>query len=356
MNFGVGLREKHRGLLERLAKRRIQGEVVVMPDFFVDRFVRLGSITEVFSMLRRKASSGGGSVHGFNQFDVKGGNAVNTAYALGRLGVSTRLITMADRGTLWLLKVVFEELPNVRLKVVEGRPGYTIALEFARGRKRVNVMLSDVGDVAAFGSERLSDEEWKAVSEANVTAIFNWAANTRGTELASEVFAFAKEKGRMTFFDPADITVKGSLFEEFLDEVPKKDLLDVLSINENEARVIAKLLGRDQLPIIYNLRDVKRTTSMIAENLKTTIDVHTPNYSCSCSDGDLCYVQSFRVEQINVTGAGDVWDAADIAGYLMGLDPVDRLTFANASAAFYVSDHDVRAPTLDQVADFLRQN
>ncbi len=356
MNIGVKLKGERKGLIERLADRRILGDVVVMPDFFVDRFVRLGSITEVLSMLRRKASSGGGSMHDFNQMEVKGGNAVNTAYALGRLGISTRLITVANRGTSWLLKAVFEELPNVYLKVLEGKPGHTVALEFTRGRKRVNVMLSDIGDIATFGSDRLGDEDWRAISEANVTAILNWAANTRGTELALKVFACAKERGRMTFFDPADITVKGHLFTEFIDEVLRKNLVDVFSINENEARIITKLLGKDPLPINYNLKDVKRTTRVISENLKNTIDVHTPFYSCTCSDDDVCYVQSFQVEQINVTGAGDVWDAANIAGYLLGLEPEDRLTFANASAALYISDPGIKAPTIDQVADFLDQS
>ena len=57
--------------------------IVVMPDFFVDRIIKLRSITELFNCLAEKARVGGGSVRESNStIDIKGGNAVNVAYCL----------------------------------------------------------------------------------------------------------------------------------------------------------------------------------------------------------------------------------------------------------------------------------
>jgi len=64
------------------------------------------------------------------------------------------------------------------------------------------------------------------------------------------------------------------------------------------------------------------------------------------------FAKSFDVNVAISTGAGDVWDAADIAGYLCKLQADERLMFANACAAFYISK--IESPTLQEAAKFLK--
>ena len=68
------------------------------------------------------------------------------------------------------------------------------------------------------------------------------------------------------------------------------------------------------------------------------------------------FVKSFQVEPKFVTGAGDVWDAANLLGYLANLNSEERLGFANAAASLYVGNSQGIPPTKDQVLSFVRAN
>jgi sugar/nucleoside kinase (ribokinase family) len=50
-----------------------------------------------------------------------------------------------------------------------------------------------------------------------------------------------------------------------------------------------------------------------------------------------------------VTGAGDVWNAADIYAQGVGLGHKDRLIFANAAGAAYLEGQGLEPPTLQEV-------
>ena len=68
------------------------------------------------------------------------------------------------------------------------------------------------------------------------------------------------------------------------------------------------------------------------------------------------FVKSFQVQPKFVTGAGDVWDAANLLGYLARLKPIERLLFANAAASLYVGNPHGIPPTMDQVLSFIADN
>jgi sugar/nucleoside kinase (ribokinase family) len=55
-----------------------------------------------------------------------------------------------------------------------------------------------------------------------------------------------------------------------------------------------------------------------------------------------------------LTGAGDVWDAASVTGFLKGMEDGRRLEFANAAARLYVGATEPVPPTLEQVNRALR--
>ncbi|MFN4337136.1 MAG: PfkB family carbohydrate kinase [Candidatus Nitrosocaldus sp.] len=323
------------------------GYTVVMHDFFIDRIVRLVISPEVLlSMMKGKIEAGGGSIRSIEQIEMKGGNGVNLAYAIAMLGARCRLITIADDYGKGILEHTFKGLSNVDLIILEGRQGYTLALEFSDSGRVANVMLSDVGDNAYFGADRLKGLE-HMLDSASCIAVVNWASNLKGTELTERVF---NTNSALHFLDPADLGYRG---KEFVDAILEGRFRpDVLSINENEARIIANALMLEPLPYNYSMDDVARLCRDIASTLAIQVDLHTPIFSATSDGKDHEGVRAFKVDAMIATGAGDVWDAADILGYLYGMDDHIRLLFANASAAYYVGN--ARVPALDDVLCFIK--
>ena len=82
-------------IFSRFQKELKEFRVVVMPDFFVDTILS-GSYNYNFDKFREKINSGGGSIRKVSHFDRVGGNAVNVAHALGKIGVATTLSTISE--------------------------------------------------------------------------------------------------------------------------------------------------------------------------------------------------------------------------------------------------------------------
>jgi ribokinase len=328
--------------------------VFVMHDFFIDRILSVEySLWEdrLVHMIRDKIRVGGGSIRGIRQYDIKGGNAVNLAYALGKFNAKCILVTLADEYGSALLKSTFLGMDNVNVIVLSGRQGYTLALEFRGEDGRVaNVMLSDIGDNAYFGSDRLDGLE-HLLSDASCIAVVNWASNTKGSELIEYAFNDNNNNG-LHFLDPADISERREEFTKML--LSRSFRLDVLSINENEARVLASTMGIEYMPRNYSVEDVVKQCKSIASILDVRVDIHTPLCSASSDGMEVSYAETVRVDARISTGAGDVWDAMNIIGYLLEMNAYERLSLANAAAAYYVSN--ARVPKPEELYSWMRNH
>lgn len=327
-----------------------------MIDFFVDRFVRFENLDDLVSAIRRKGEQGGGSVRGIRQEEAKGGNAVNLAYALGVFGAEVNLLAVANSLSAEILLATFRNLPNVHIQTIQGDPGYTIALEYRLKSRRVNVMISDPGDLGNFDGTKLSDSNLYQVSHSKIVAIVNWAVNAKGNELCRKVFSLAKKHGALTFFDPADLTGQQIRLKELKQLVFDSGLVDYVSLNENEAREMSKTLFRHNLPHNYTTQDLKKAAAILSDGFGSVVDLHTSKFSVSARGRDVVSEGCLRVAQKTITGAGDIWAAANLAGHLAGLKGSDRLIFANTAAGIYVSREDAIAPTLDEVYRTIRDN
>ena len=333
------------------------GKISVMPDYFVDRFVRMDSLDRLVSAMKEKSSEGGGgSVRGIEQSEIKGGNAVNVAYTLGIFGAKVGLSAIADSLPAEMLSSTFRKLSNVNLQLIPGKAGYTIAFEFKENERHVNVMVSDVGDLKEFDGSSLSEQVMDSVRSSSIVAIVNWAANRNGNQLCARVFEVAKENKGRTFFDPADVSGQRDLLPDLKRSVFDKGLVDFVSLNENEARLISRDLFGHDLPTSYSDADLKETAKILSNGLHSKIDLHTQKVSVSAEASETTTRPCHDVEQKTVTGAGDVWGAANLASYLANIESEDRLWFSNAAAGLYVSRESAVTPTLDEVYEFMRTN
>src|SRR5205809_7756598 len=79
------------------------------------------------------------------------------------------------------------------------------------------------------------------------------------------------------------------------------------------------------------------------------VDLHTPEFSATFVDGQRVRVPCAKIKPAKVTGAGDVWNAADIYAQGVGLGHKDRLIFANAAGEAYLEGRVIDPPTLGVV-------
>jgi ribokinase len=336
-------------MLEKLQNLKLANSVVVLNDFFLDRIIKIQNLGKLYSQISEKSKLGG-SIRGIPQIDLKGGNATNVAYALARLGCPVSLIAIADRTCSHIIKETFSEFSKVELFIIDGKPGRTTSLEFSNDDGNiVNIMISDLGDNENFGPEKLGTKELDVIKNADAVIVTNWASNEKGTDLSQ--FVFSKSISALHLLDPADIQTRPKEFKEALFKIA--GYLDSLCINENECNILLKQLGLD---IISGEEETRKLVLELAKKSSVPIDLHTPAGSYWSNGKEVEFVKSFQVQPKFVTGAGDVWDAANLVGYIANLKSVERLGFANATASLYVNNPLGIPPTMNEVLSFVKDN
>jgi len=334
-------------------------KVVVMPDFFIDRFVTYPGEVEQFSKaVAEVAARLGGNIHGVKQMELRGGNAANTAAALAALGAKVYpVITTSEMG-LQLLKFYLEPL-DVDLSHVktDGEVALTTALELAYHGERVNLMMGDLGSLPNFGPKSLAEDDFQLLQDADYVCVFNWASTHRwGTELAERVFRYVKERGKgKTYYDTGDPNPNRESIPKLVRKVLLKKLVDIFGVNENEAFSYAGQLS----PKVRRLRKklehhepAKECARVLAKRLSARVDLHTSLFAGSFTKDNEVIVPAFNVSALRSTGAGDAWNAGNIFGDALGLPDSCRLTLANAVAAYYVSSPTAEHPTLPKLIEF----
>ena len=306
-----------------------------MHDFFVDRLVHVASLNRFLGDVAAKSREGGGGIHDVAQSEMRGGNAVNLAHALGRLGLRVLLITHSDGAHAGMLKAAFQGL-DVEVRAKPYPPGLTVAFE-----EETNVMVADGGGAADFGPALLTQSDWAALRRSKVVCSVNWAANRRGTELL-EALREGLREGQTLFLDPADVRDRRGRLSGLVKRIRDGHLVDWVSVNEFEAKAIAKAAKVG----VTGASDICRGLS---KTLGVKVDVHGERTAVTCEGGSCAASKVKRVEPLRRTGAGDVWDAGSIFGVLDGMKDPARLRFANAAASLYLGSKDPLPPTLRQV-------
>jgi ribokinase len=343
-----------------LSKDIAEISVVLMPDFFLDRILSMNcDLTTFTRQLQNVTRKKGGSIDRIKQTDIRGGNAVNTAFALANLGVKTVPIICTDEFGLKLLRFYLKkeriDLSHVK---ISSKPSITTALELESKEGKINVMLRDIGALANFGPQHFDDHDFATVEDADYVCIFNWAGTRQfGTELAQTVFKRTKTRGKgKTYFDTADPTPNKAKIDELIRTLQSKEV-DILSVNENEAISfaveLAKKPSRDE-KIKASDGLAMKSASFLASKISARVDLHATNFSATFGRKEKTIAPSFDVPVRRVTGAGDAWNAGNILGDACRLSETCRLTLANAVAAYYIASQNGEHPTRRDLEGFLR--
>jgi len=322
--------------------------IVMLPDFFVDHFVYFDSLEKTCQDLQSIAVQGGGNKPGITQRIQQGGNATNTALGLARLGMSTHLICQTNPFGLHLLQYLLGK-NGVDLSGVhtDGNLAMTTALEFQK--PRANIMIGDPGSVATFTYDQLNNHDHELIESANLVGVTNWNLNRFGTDLVCKVFERAKKQNVRTFFDSGDPSPRVSDITQLMEKVLMNPLLDRFGLNENELRYYSNSPCKTQTEMVSALESLKK-------KIPARIDFHTSQFSGSVQ-GTVTVVPTIHLSTVyRSTGAGDVWNAANIFADFVGFADDERLLFANIVAGQYISSPDILPPSLDMVINFIKNN
>ncbi len=338
-------------------------KVAVLPDFFLDRIISLTWNNEEFSkLIAEVAKHKGGSIDGIPQTDLRGGNAINVASALANLGANVTPIICTSEHGLQQIRYYLKDTPIDTSHIkIRAKASITTALEFQNKNQKTNVMIRDLGSLADFGPNDLTDEDYAIIESADYTCLFNWAGTLKfGTRLAQAVFGRAKSKGKgKTYYDTADPTPNSNKIAQLIETVLRSSHVDILSVNENEAITYASVIDK-------NLNDKKASLELtefaleaariLAKHLSARIDLHTTAFSASLKGNQEVMVSAFKVNVFRATGAGDTWTAGNIIGDHNALSDECRLMLANAVSACYLSDPEGKHPSWKELFKFVKEN
>jgi len=347
--------------LSEAASSKNDFKVTVMPDFFIDRVIKVQDLPGFIDTVRKKIDVGGGSIRGLSSIDIKGGNAVNVAYCLARLGLKVELFTVADQTGSSVLSSLFKEFSSqVNMHIKTGKHGLTTIFEFANSSYSLsNVMLSDVGDNSDFGPELLDSKSIVSVlNSSSAVVLTNWASNLKGTDLLR--YIFENSPNSFHLLDPADIEERRF---EFIEDIKEhSQLLDLLSINENEyLQLIDALSKNNEIELVDDPDNLNTVDSickfapLLANFFGIEICVHTLKGSVWSDGSSSCFRESIPPSKIRmVSGAGDSWDSAFLFGQLLGFTVEEKLCFANLYASLYVENLYGDCPSLKDVVSHLK--
>ncbi len=337
-------------LRARLSQAKPEFRVVVMPDFYLDYILTYpGKLKEMTATFLDVASRGGGNLVGWKHVAGRGGNASNLVAQLSMLGCKTTPIIETDEFGKAILN---HFLPDVDLSHVKttGKMSRTMSFETEHEGRRVNIMVSDPGSHASFGPEKLTNQDKEAIRAADFVSVVNWGQNLKGTELAETVFSIAKKEGKgVTFFDPGDPTMRAGEIEGLNQRVLTAGLVDVLSVNENELIQLASHVMDEEASEIEGDENPLFRSAGVFSMLAVRVDLHTPEFSATFIDGQRERVPCIKIDPVKVTGAGDVWNAADIFAMGIGLTHKERLLFANAASAAYLKKSGLDPASMEEI-------
>jgi hypothetical protein len=221
-------------------------------------------------------------------------------------------------------------------------------------------MVSDSGSAADFSYSDLSDADLRCIRDSSLVALLCLNHNRAAADLASDLFEMVRqESSALTFMDMGDPSGNPGIVKPLVNNVIREGLVDIVSMNENEARWFlvaledstsdwSQLSGKPELWL--------RAAERVSAETGVRVDLHTPHFSASVKGSHSVAVPTFSEASRVVCGAGDSWNAGDILGTLMNVEVEDRLVLANAVAAKYVSSPDARHPTREEVMTYLRSS
>jgi len=260
-----------------------------------------------------------------------GGSASNFAVAVAKLGEKAGILCCVgddNAGEFLIRSFERENVDTSLIRVLEGVNTGRVFVILAKGEK---YMIAFRGANRYLSADIITEEKLSSVTHVHVSG--------GRIEVAEKAFRVAKEAvNAATSYDPGSVNAKKGL--SYLERVIS--LTDILFLNTHELKYLLK--GND----LGKLFSINPEIIIVIKKGSKGSEVMTSTGSESAA--------AFKVQVVDVTGAGDAFDAGFLVGYRRNLRLKECLIFANAVAGIKVTRRGARSsPTLSEVVEFLRE-
>lgn len=288
-----------------------------------------------------------------------GGNMPIFSNALGSLGIPVTCI-----GALGYPQIhpLFEPMKKNHCTLYTvSDPGVTSALEF------------DDGKVMLIRIEALDNLTWEWIqnvvglgqlvnffTDCDLIGIVNWSEIEHTTAIWQGILddvvpRLPSIQGKTVYFDLADCSKRSeSDIREVIELLPSyaKNFRTVLGINENEARILFRVLMDE--PNSAGC-DIQTIGEQLYRRLGVEVLViHPREGAWAWQNGNRYHVKTRLIQHPKIsTGGGDNFNAGFSLAWLLGMDLESSLITANAVSGFYVQNG--FSPSLDQLTAYLQE-
>lgn len=265
-----------------------------------------------------------------------GGNAANFAVALAGLGARPELHSCIgnDFSTGFLKRSLSEAGVKARLKGAEGSNGYTLAFVFGDGNRSFVSNKGACYDMKTTDLEPLL-ERIKPGDIVYTGGLFHLPGLARGY---GGFLRKAKKRGATLMFDfTFDDTGCSGCFRGFA------KLLDMAFLNGRE---LERYGGRG------SDKALRRISGFGVRDIIVKLG---EKGSMFYTNGMLKREPAARVKVMDTTGAGDVFNAGFVYGFMSGFLPEQCLRLGNWAAAWTITRTGIAVPPRDKVSAFMKR-
>lgn len=320
--------------------------------------VELFNKTSEFSKRIEAAIGKGADNEIIHKCSRAGGNAILTAHCLSKLGVKMKCAGLFGSKEIHL---VFRQLNTACDLISIGEPAHTIAFEFSDGK----LMFGDLSSLHKVDWETItrkitSAQLQKVFKNCQLIGIVNWAATMHmGSilrHLRDDITSKISKKllkDKIFFFDVSDIRARNrEEFKEYISIIQsiKENSKVIVSLNENEARTSAEMMGIDSKNDLMLLSKELFEIMMVDE-----LVIHTLFYAIGCNLMGQVKIDNVMVEDPKITtGGGDNFNGGLCVAVMMNLPLEQQLLFANSVASFYVTN--AVSGTLPEIVEYMKKS
>ncbi|MEM1895835.1 MAG: carbohydrate kinase family protein [Nanopusillaceae archaeon] len=276
--------------------------ITCLPDLFLDIIVK-----------SKKENKKTGNIKSKILIKI-GGNAANFSIALSKLGLKNNLIACCGKLSYIIAKKELKKL-KINFYPVFTKNNITVSIE-----KEDRIMFTDSRGIQISKISKYLD----IIKKSEYIFFGNWNNNKKSNELLKWIIENSNAK---IYLDIGDPSVNRKNLPNLI-KILKEGKIWTLSLNEHELSYLCNFLG-------INGEDYIELSKNLFKEIKVkNLDIHSPDFVYSLPSDT--YIKIEKIKPKILTGAGDVWNAANFFGYYKKFSNIERLKFANEIAKKYI--------------------
>jgi ribokinase len=262
----------------------------------------------------------GETLTGLEYLNVPGGKGANQAYAAARLGGRVSMLGRVgsdEHGKVMIANLHAVDCNTDHVKITDGASGVALIFVAATGENSIVVVPG--------ANQRYSVEDMQSDEPAMAGAAYVLLQLETPLPTVAAAARAAKKRGACVILDPAPApqTLPADLLQ----------FVDILTPNETEAARLVGIEARDLKP-----PEAAEIAQRLQERVSGSVILKLGAQGCLVASGaETTLIPAPRVDAIDTTAAGDVFNAALAVALTEGADMIEACRFAVRASALSVT-------------------